>query len=234
MVGAAEAAPAVGPAGRCTVPAILPSLGRGCGARNRRGVPMAGMPTRRTTLLLEEAQVGSCRTSASRPWRPGHRLFTRTLSPSPSWPLVGIAEAAPAVGPAGRCTVPASLPSLGRGCGARNRRGVPTVGMLTRWTMISMQPRPPATAAVLPQPLASAGPSVSRQAPTNAAPRAPAWTSPAGAGPAAASTAPPLATPARTARLGPPPQPSRAAPAARTIGQQRTRGCPLQPHPRLA
>ncbi len=79
-------------------------------------------------------QGGSYRALASHWSRRGCQCLKRALSPAPCLLIRGGAETAPPLGPAGRCTTSASPPSLGGGCGRRNRRGVPKGGTWRRRT----------------------------------------------------------------------------------------------------
>ncbi len=79
---------------------------------------------------------GSCKAEVSRPRGRGCLRPTRILLLEADRRVSGGAEAAPPLGPAGRYATPASLPSLGRGCRGRNRRGVPRGGTWTRRTKV--------------------------------------------------------------------------------------------------
>ncbi len=82
--------------------------------------------------VSRKAQGGSCKAEVSPPRGRGCFWPTRVLSLESIRRAIGGAEAAPPRGPAGRYATPASLPSLGRGCRGRNRRGVPRGGTWTR------------------------------------------------------------------------------------------------------
>jgi hypothetical protein len=119
--GGAEAFPPAGPVCRCTALASPPVQGGGCGGWNRRSVPVGGtwMPSTLTrfsgsaepTRLLDSLAQTDNATLAGGAWVVRWRRLVKFV-------------------PGCRRTAPASLPSLGRGCGARVRPRVAARSMV--------------------------------------------------------------------------------------------------------
>jgi hypothetical protein len=96
-----------------------------------------------TKSMAEVVASGSWRGSASRPAGRGCRVPKRVRSPTSGRRVDDGAEAAPPLGPARRCTVPASPPVKGGGCGVRIRCSVPEGGT---WMLRTLAVTPPAGA----------------------------------------------------------------------------------------